>query len=217
MSVKDTTRFEQWKRDFDSLLSAGKVPQFNTVRFGNDHTDGLRRGRPTPFAHLADNDLAVGLFIEHLSKSSIWKETAVFILEDDAQNGADHVDAHRSPAYLAGGFVKRNFIDHTPYTTTSVLRTIELILGLPPMSQYDAAAIPLWRCFDKISKPFSLAALLPEVNLENKNRVLNQWQRLSETFNLAKKIQPLMIYLTRWSGMPLEANNHIRVHDGPPL
>ena len=107
----------------------------------------MAKGRPTPFAHVADNDLAVGMFIEYLSKSPVWKESVVFILEDDAQNGPDHVDAHRSPAYIAGPYVKRNFVDHTPYTTTGLLRTIELILGLPPMSQYDAAAIPLWRSF----------------------------------------------------------------------
>jgi hypothetical protein len=87
------------------------------------------------------------MFIEYLSKSPIWKETAVFIIEDDAQNGPDHVDAHRTTGYVAGGFVKRGFIDHTMYSTSSMLRTMELILGLPPMSQYDAAATPMWRCF----------------------------------------------------------------------
>ncbi|MBX9734046.1 MAG: bifunctional YncE family protein/alkaline phosphatase family protein, partial [Chitinophagaceae bacterium] len=104
-AVPDTTRFFQWKREFDSLLSVNAVPRFNSVRFCNDHTEGLRLGRPTPYAHVADNDLAVGMFVEYLSKSPIWKETAVFILEDDAQNGADHVDAHRSIAFVAGGFV----------------------------------------------------------------------------------------------------------------
>ncbi|MFZ1677600.1 MAG: bifunctional YncE family protein/alkaline phosphatase family protein [Saprospiraceae bacterium] len=147
MSVRDTVRFNQWKRDFESLLSENKLPQLNTIRFITDHTEGMEKGRPTVFAHVADNDLAVGMFVEYLSKSSIWDKCAVFILEDDAQNGCDHVDAHRSPAYLAGGYVKRNFVDHTMYSTSSMLRTIELILGLPPMSQYDAAAEPMWRCF----------------------------------------------------------------------
>jgi hypothetical protein len=146
-AVKDTTRFGQWKREFDSLLAKAAVPRFNTVRFGNDHTEGLRKGRPSPYAHVADNDLAVGMFVDYLSKSSIWNETAIFIVEDDAQNGPDHVDAHRTTAYVAGGFVKRGFVDHTPYSTSSMLRTIELILGLPPMSQYDAAATPMFRSF----------------------------------------------------------------------
>jgi YVTN family beta-propeller protein len=187
MSVKDTTRFYQWKRDFDSLLAIGKVPQLSTVRFGNDHTEGLRKGRPTPFAHVADNDLAVGMFIEYLSKNSIWNETAVFILEDDAQNGADHVDAHRSPVYVAGGFVKRNVVDHTMYSTASVLRTIELILGMPPMTQYDAAATPLWRCFSNTVTPGTFTAVVPAVNLNEKNTAINEWQRLSETFDFAKE------------------------------
>jgi YVTN family beta-propeller protein len=186
-SVRDTTRFYQWKRDFDSLLALNVVPRFNTVRFGNDHTDGLRKGRPTPFAHVADNDWAVGMFVEYLSQSPIWKETAIFILEDDAQNGADHVDAHRSTAYLAGGFVKRGFVDHTMYTTTSMLRTMELILGMPPMTQFDAAATPMWRCFSNTVDGSGFAAVQPAVDIAQKNTASNHWQRLSETFNLAKE------------------------------
>lgn len=155
--VMDTTRFHQWRRDFELLLSQNKVPQFNSLRFPNDHTEGQKIGKKTPFAHVADNDYAVGLFVDYLSKSPIWKESAIFIVEDDAQNGPDHVDAHRTTAYVAGGFVKRGFIDHTPYSTSSMLRTMELILGLPPMSQYDAAATPMFNCFSKEAnlKPFT--------------------------------------------------------------
>jgi hypothetical protein len=185
--IRDTLRVNRWKRDFDSLLKLDKVPQFNTVRLGNDHTEGIRLGRPTPQAHVADNDLAVGMFIEHLSKSPIWNETVVFILEDDAQNGADHVDAHRSPAYVAGGFVKRNFVDHTPYTTSSMLRTMELILGMGPMTQYDAAATPMWRCFDSTAKAFPFKAILPDWNMNERNTVKNEWQRKSEQFNFVKE------------------------------
>jgi YVTN family beta-propeller protein len=187
MTVMDTTRFSLWKRDFDSLLSINKVPQFNTVRFSNDHTEGLSLGRPSPYAHVADNDLAVGMFIEALSKSPIWNETVVFILEDDAQNGADHVDAHRSPAYVAGGFVKRGFVDHTPYTTSSMLRTIELILGMPPMTQYDAAATPMWRCFDSTARGFDFKAIVPGVSLFEKNTAINQWQKKSDQFDFSKE------------------------------
>lgn len=182
-TVRDTTRFGQWKREFDSLLAVKSVPQFNTLRFINDHTEGLRKGRPTPFAHVADNDLAVGLFVEYLSKSPIWNESVVFILEDDAQNGPDHVDAHRSPVYIAGGHVKRGYVDHTPYSTSSVLRTIELILGLPPMSQYDAAATPMWRCFIPAvnSTPFTARPI--RVDLNDKNLAVNEWQEKSEGFD----------------------------------
>ena len=186
-SVRDTTRVNQWKRDFDSLLAINAVPRLSTLRLINDHTEGLRKGKPTPFAHVADNDHAVGMFIEHLSKSRIWKESVVFILEDDAQDGPDHVDAHRSTAYVAGGFVKRNFVDHTMYTTSSMLRTIELILGLEPMSQYDAAAEPMWRCFTSTPTltPFITRAL--QVDINEKNKVENVWQRISEKLDFSKE------------------------------
>ncbi len=185
--VMDTARFRQWKRDFDSLLAINQVPRLNTLRFINDHTEGLRAGRPTPFAAVADNDLAVGLFVEYLSKSRIWNESTIFIVEDDAQDGPDHIDAHRSTAYIAGGFVKKEFVDHTPYSTTSVLRTIELILGLPPMSQYDAAAEPMWRCFDSKAGHPAFYARPPQTDLFEKNTTLNDWQRKSEEFNFGRE------------------------------
>lgn len=186
-TVRDTTRFYQWKREFDSLLAVKAVPRFNSLRFINDHTEGLRVGRPTPFAHVADNDWAVGLFVEHLSKSSIWKESVVFIVEDDAQNGPDHVDAHRTTAYVAGGFVKRKFVDHTMYSTSSMLRTMELILGLPPMSQYDAAATPMWRCFTSVPDLSSFTSVKPDVNLEEVNQKMTASARLSEEFDFSKE------------------------------
>jgi YVTN family beta-propeller protein len=168
-SVKDTVRFRQWQREFDSLLAVNAVPRLNTLRFINDHTEGLRPNRPTPFAHVADNDLAVGMFIEYLSKSPIWKETAIFIVEDDAQNGPDHVDAHRTTAYVAGGFVKRGYVDHTMYSTSSMLRTIELILGLQPMSQFDAAATPMWRSFTATPTLTPFKARPSNIDLDARN------------------------------------------------
>lgn len=184
-SVRDTVRFRQWRRDFDSLLAVNAIPKFNSLRFINDHTEGLSLNKPTPFAHTADNDLAVGMFMDHLSHSAIWKESLVLIVEDDAQNGPDHVDAHRSTAYIAGGYVKQGFVDHTAYTTTSLLRTMELILGLPPMTQYDAAANSLWRCFNNTPDhpPFSVRPC--QVNLDDKNLDENKWQALSETFDFS--------------------------------
>jgi len=186
-SVRDTTRVGQWKRDFDSLLSINAVPQLSTLRIINDHTEGLSKGRPTPFAHVADNDMAVGMFVEHLSKSPIWNQSAIFILEDDAQDGPDHVDAHRSTAYVAGGFVKRHYIDHTMYSTSSMLRTIELILGLEPMSQYDAAAEPMWRCFTDQANPTPFIAKPLQVDINEKNTVESVWQRKSEQFDFSKE------------------------------
>ena len=203
LAIMDTTRLRIWKTEFETMVKENRVPQFNTLRLGNDHTEGLRIGRPTPYAHVADNDLAVGQLIETLSKSPIWNETAVFILEDDAQNGADHVDAHRSPAYIAGGFVKRNFVDHTAYSTSSMLRTMELILGLNPMSQYDAAAMPMWRSFDSVAKPSDFKAIIPDVDLRAKNVVRNEWQRKSELFNFEKEDtnNDVAFNLVLWHGL----------------
>ena len=188
-SVRDTTRVGQWKRDFDSLLAINALPQLNTLRLINDHTEGMQKGRPTPFAHVADNDLAVGMFIDYLSKSPVWKESVVFIVEDDAQNGPDHVDAHRSPAYVVGPYVKRNFVDHTPYTTSGILRTIELILGLAPMSQYDAAAVPLWRSFTAMPDVTAYNVLPAQVDITERNLVWNELSRRSAQFNLSKEDQ----------------------------
>ena len=201
--VRDTTRVNQWKKDFDSLLAIGKLPQFNSLRLINDHTEGMSKGRPTPFAHVADNDLAVGLFVEYLSKSPVWKESVVFIVEDDAQNGPDHVDAHRTTAYVAGGYVKRNFIDHTMYSTSSMLRTMELILGIPPMTQYDAAATPMWRCFNSAPdlSPFHSVPALVDMN--EKNTALNEWQARSEKFDLTKEdaVPDLEFNKVLWHGI----------------
>ena len=183
LGIRDTVRFRWWKEDFDSLLAAGALPRLNTIRFGNNHTEGLSLGKPTPFAHAADNDLAVGMFVDYLSHSPIWNQSLVLIVEDDAQNGPDHVDAHRSPALILGGFVKKGFVDHTAYSTASLLRTMELILGLPPMTQYDAAATPLWRCLNNTADHPAFNVRPINVDLNDKNTQRSEWQRLSETFN----------------------------------
>lgn len=187
MDITDQVRADAWEHDFDSLLLAGAVPQFNTMRISNDHTSGQKKGKVSPQAAVADNDLAVGRILEHLSHSSIWKESVVFILEDDAQNGPDHVDAHRSPAYVIGPYVKRNAVVHTMYSTSGFLRTMELILGLPPMSQYDAGAVPLFECFT--SKPdFTPYTLTrPLIDLDTRNVAVNESSRRSELFNFAKE------------------------------
>jgi YVTN family beta-propeller protein len=201
--VRDTTRANQWKRDFDSLVAVNAVPQMNTLRIINDHTEGMSIGRPTPFAHVADNDWGVGMFVEYLSHSKIWNESVVFILEDDAQNGPDHVDAHRSPAYVIGPYVKRHFIDHTPYTTSGILRTMELILGITSMSQYDAAATPLWRCFTAKPDYTAYNALPAQVDITEKNLVWNELSKRSAQFDLSKedRIPDLEFSEVIWKGI----------------
>ena len=195
LKIRDTVRFNRWKQDFDSLLALNAVPRLNTLRFSNDHTEGLRRGSATPFAHVADNDLAMGLFIEHLSNSSIWKESAVFIVEDDAQNGPDHVDAHRTVAFVAGPFVKRGYVDKTMYSTSSMLRTIELILGLPPMSQFDAAATPMFNSFMATPNFTPYKALPNNINLSEVNTATNRTALLSDKIDLSKEdLVPDMLF-----------------------
>ncbi|UOQ68622.1 alkaline phosphatase family protein [Hymenobacter volaticus] len=187
MDIKDVERVRIWKQDFDSLLAKGAVPQFSTIRLSNDHTSGQRKGKYTPIAAVADNDLALGQLVEHLSKSAIWKETAIFVLEDDAQNGPDHVDAHRSPAFVISPYTRRNSVNHTLYSTSGILRTMELILGLPPMSQYDAAALPLSDCFTATPTLTPYQAKAARVNLDARNVAWNKSAEKSERFNLANE------------------------------
>ena len=202
-TTRDTTRINQWKTDFDSLVAINKLPQLSTIRLSNDHTEGMRLGRPTPFAHVADNDLAVGMFLEHLSNRPVWKQSAVFILEDDAQNGPDHVDAHRSTAYVISPYVKRKYIDKTMYTTSGMLRTIELILGLPPITQYDAAATPMWRCFTNKPDYTPFKSIPANVDLNDKNTNNDELAKRSEQFNwsVIDAIPDLIFNEILWQGI----------------
>ena len=138
-----TNRFDEWKREFDGFVKTGSMPRFQSVRFGNDHTMGTRAGVPTPQSLVADNDYAVGKLVDAVSHSPFWKETAICVLEDDAQNGIDHIDAHRSTAYVISPYNSKGTVDSRFYNTDSMLRTMEVLLGMPPMSQYDAVASPI--------------------------------------------------------------------------
>ena len=203
LRIKDIDRVEVWKKDVDSLIAINAVPHFSSIRLGNNHTSGARIGAPTPIAHVADNDLAVGRFIEHLSKSPIWKESAVFILEDDAQNGADHVDAHRSPALVISPYTKRRHVEHTMYSTSGMLRTMELVLGLPPMSQYDAAATPMFACFTNTPNLTPYTHIPANVDLDTKNTAMTQPARQSEKIDLryADKIDDRLFNEIIWKAI----------------
>ncbi len=138
-----SNRFDEWKHEFDGFVKSGTMPRFQSLRLGNDHTMGTRDRVPTPLSMVADNDYAVGKLVEAVSNSPFWKETAICILEDDAQSGIDHIDAHRSTAYVISPYIQRGKVDSTFYNTDSMLRTMELLLDMPPMSQYDAVANPI--------------------------------------------------------------------------
>lgn len=187
LDIKDIDRIAAFKEDFDSLLSKNAVARFNTIRIGNDHTSGQRIGKITPTAAVADNDLALGQLVEIISNSSIWKESAIFVLEDDAQNGPDHIDAHRSPAFVISPYIKRNSINSSMYSTSGMLRTMELILGLPPMSQYDAAAVPMSDCFTSNPdfRPYKVKPA--NVDLEQRNTAWNKSAERSQEWNFARE------------------------------
>ncbi len=187
LDYKDVDRITVFKHDFDSLVAINQVPQFNTIRIGNDHTSGQKKGKVSPTSAVADNDYALGQLIQHISESPIWKETAVFVLEDDAQNGSDHIDAHRSPAFVISPYIKKRSVNHTMYSTSGMLRTMELILGLPPMSQYDAAAVPLFSCFTNQPDFTPYIAKQPGVSLDERNTASNNSSRRSEAFNFTKE------------------------------
>lgn len=184
LKVPDMVRFKKWQQDFDSLLAKNALPRFSTIRLPNDHTSGARVGMPTPRAMVAENDLALGQIVAQISQSSIWKESAIFVLEDDAQNGPDHVDAHRSIALVISPYAKRNVTVSEMYSTASMLRTMELILGLPPMSQYDAAATPMWKCFNSQADLTAFNALPASYNINEMNKDKTAISEKSASFNL---------------------------------
>ncbi len=186
LAVQDVFRESIFEHDFDSLVQAGAVPRFSTIYLPNDHTSGLHKGAYSPISQVADNDLAFGRLVEHISHSPIWKQSAIFVLEDDAQDGPDHVDAHRSPAFVISPYIKKRTVNHTLYSTTAILRTMELILGLPPMSQYDAAATPLWSCFSNVADTSAFVARPAGVDINIRNVATNHSAALSRHFDLSK-------------------------------
>jgi hypothetical protein len=147
LDIPDNERIDVWLEEFRGFEANGQLPRLSIIRLGNDHTSGTAPGKLSPRAMVAENDLALGRLIEAISHSRYWKESAIFIVEDDAQNGPDHVDAHRTVAFAISPFTRRRVVDSTMYSTSAMLRTMELILGLPPMSQYDAAATPMYNAF----------------------------------------------------------------------
>jgi hypothetical protein len=144
LGIPDQFRVDLWLQDFDKDVAAGTVPSLSLLWVMDDHTGGP----PTVDAEEADNDLAVGRIIDYISHSNIWSSSAIFIEEDDSQDGVDHVDGHRSPGYIVSPYVVQNGpTDHTYYTQVNMTRTIEQILGLPPMNQFDLVASPMTTAF----------------------------------------------------------------------
>jgi hypothetical protein len=163
------------------------MPRLIILRLPNDHTSGASVGKPTPTAAVADNDLALGRVVEGVSRSKFWKDTALFVVEDDAQNGPDHVDAHRTTALVISPYTKHNYVDSSMYSTTSMLRTMELILGLKPMTQFDAAARPMVASFQSKPDVRAYEHLVPDADLKETNKKTAWGAKLSEGFDLTRE------------------------------
>lgn len=165
----DVKRAQRFISELKRFEAEGDMPRLQIVRLPNDHTAGTLRNTFTPRAFVADNDRGAGMLVEAVSHSKFWPQTAIFILEDDAQDGPDHVDAHRSPAFIISPYTRRGAVDSTMYSTSSLLHTIELILGLKPMTQYDAAAEPMFNAFQAKADLTPFDSAPAEIDLKERN------------------------------------------------
>jgi YVTN family beta-propeller protein len=194
---RGNSRFGEWIAEFQGYVAdrvAGKPDQFpnlSILRLSNDHTDGLTAQVPTPQFYVADNDYALGLIVEAVSKSPYWKDTAIVVVEDDAQDGPDHVDAHRSVGLVISAYNRPGLLVHEFHSTVSFIRTIELLLGIPPMNQLDATAVPvnIFRAQPDL-RPFQ--AQLPDVALSNlmtpaaRDSTTAYWMRRTAEQNMSR-------------------------------
>jgi YVTN family beta-propeller protein len=183
LDVRDQVRADIWLQDLAEFARVGRMPALQIMRLPNDHTSGARAGAPTPRAHMADNDLALGRVIEALSRSPFWKNTVVFVLEDDAQNGPDHVDSHRSPLLVISAY-NRPAVIHRFANTTDVLRTMEEILGLSSLSHFDYFGRPLREIWSTSADLRPYHALTPAVSLDEKNPASTPEARQSQNLDL---------------------------------
>ena len=180
LDYPDIERAKEFASEMDDFEKAGSMPQFLIMRMGNDHTNGAAAGKLAPLALAADNDQGVGMVVEAVSKSRFWNETAIFVIEDDAQNGPDHVDSHRSPCWVISPWVKRGAVDSTMYNQASVLRTMEIILGLHPLTSYDAGARPMFGVFGTTADARPYALEKPQTPLDARNPANTAAARRSE-------------------------------------
>jgi YVTN family beta-propeller protein len=171
--IPDVLRARTFINELNAYEAKGELPNFMMMLLPNDHTVGVNEGYPTPAAAVADNDLALGQIIEAVSNSKFWKETAIFVIQDDPQSGLDHVDGKRTVALCISPYTKRGEVISTHYNQNSVLRTIELILGVPPMSQFDLVAEPMTDCFTDKPNFTPYKALPNQIPLDQMNPKLS--------------------------------------------
>jgi DNA-binding beta-propeller fold protein YncE len=169
LEYSDIDRVHEFIREWTDFDAKDRTAQLIIVRLGNDHTQGTAPGKLTPLSYAAQNDYAVGLLVDAVSHSKAWQSTAIFIIEDDAQNGPDHVDSHRAPAWVISPFTHRGVVDSAMYNQTSVLRTMELIVGLRPLTHFDAGARPMLASFSQQADPRPYTVIQPKFSLTNRN------------------------------------------------
>ncbi|MCL6599210.1 MAG: glutaminyl-peptide cyclotransferase [Alicyclobacillus macrosporangiidus] len=188
MQISDLTRFDKWNQEFQQYVKNGNLPQLEILRLPNDHTMGTTPGALTPQAYVAQNDYALGKLVEAVSHSPYWKDSAIFVIEDDSQNGLDHVDAHRTEALVISPYTQRGgVVDSTFYDTTSMLRTIELILGMKPLTQYDAAATPMLNAFTNHPNFAPYDAVTPKYPLDARNGANAPMAAVSKSMNWSQE------------------------------
>ena len=169
LSIPDVFRAAQFIRELKQFEQSSDFPNLSIISLPNDHTSGTKSGSPTPAAMAADNDLAFGQIVEAISHSRFWKETCIFAIEDDPQAGWDHVSGYRTTGYVASPYTRRAAVVSTQYNQTSLLRTMELMLGLPPMNQMDATATPMTACFTDTADFTPYTALTNNIPLDQMN------------------------------------------------
>src|SRR5262249_51073364 len=187
LDYPDQKRADRFVEELKGFEKKGELPRMIIMRLPNDHTSGTQQGKPTPTAQVADNDLALGRVVDAVSKSKFWKDTAIFAIEDDAQNGADHVDAHRTVALVISPYTRHGHVDSSLYSTTSMLRTMELVLGLKPMSQFDAAARPMYNSFQARPDLRPYSHVVPQTDLKATNVAGAYGSRRSAKFDFSKE------------------------------
>ncbi len=169
LDYPDVKRAQTFLDDLAQFERSNQMPALMFMRLGNDHTSATAAGKIAPLSAFADNDYALGMIVEGVSRSKFWGTTAIFVLEDDAQNGPDHVDSHRSPAFLISPYTRRGTVDSSMYNTTSMLRTMELILHMHPMTHFDAGARPMIASFAEQPSTAPYQAEKPRISLEERN------------------------------------------------
>ena len=185
LDYSDLDRAESFIKRLKQFEAEDNLPNFITMHLPNDHTAGTRVGKLTPTAMVAQNDAALGKVIEAITKSKFWPQCAIFVIQDDVQNGSDHVDAHRSVALAISPYVRRGTVDSTMYSTSSMLRTMELILGVEPMTQFDAAARPMYNTFGATPDTRPFEALAPLIDINATNQALAWGSSISEEMDFS--------------------------------